>query len=478
MNSLSAPQLDAASFNRFRDAILRQDLASFIQKVFLTIEPGGDYLPNWHIESIAWHLSEVLAGRLLRLIITMPPRSLKSVSASVAFPAFVLGHDPTRRLVTASYSNDLAIRHANDCRAVLRSHWYRSVFPQTRLDPIKDTETEFTTTRRGYRLSTSIGGTLTGRGGDILIIDDPLKAADAHSVPKREAVNNWFSNTLLSRLDDKRKGAIVVVMQRVHQQDLVGHLLERNRDEWTVLSLPAISEYDHEVRLNAKQHLHRPIGHVLHAEREPRSILESLKSDLGSDLFSAQYQQAPVPSGGAMIKRSWIVKESQPPVRANNHRLIHSWDTASKTGDSNDWSVCTVWLQTDSQYHLIDLCRVRMDYPSLKRKALELAWRDHPNAVLIEDMGIGSALLTELAAERVPTISIHPTTDKVTRLYVKAGLFEAGRVVFPERAPWLADLEAELFSFPQARHDDQVDSISQALTWLTRPSSIPRIRSF
>lgn len=422
----------------FVAALLRSDLASFIGKSFATVAPGVDYYPNWHIEAIAWHLQEVMAGRMLRLIITLPPRSLKSISASVAFPAFVLGHDPTQRIIVASYSGDLAIKHANDCRALMRSSWYRRLFPATRIDSAKDSEAEFATTRRGYRLATSVGGTLTGRGGNLVIIDDPLKAADAHSEPKREAVNAWFSNTLLSRLDDKRNGAIVIVMQRVCQNDLVGHLLDRNGAEWSVLCLPAIAESEHVVRLDARRTLRRPIGHVLHDAREPLPVLEALKSDLGSDLFAAQYQQSPVPPGGAMIKRAWIRREPLDALQSVGGRLIHSWDTASKAGESNDWSVCTIWRARADGYHLIDVVRERMEYQDLKRRARTLALRDAPDEILIEDVGVGSALIADLRAENFAAIAIRPEANKITRLAVKAPLFESRRVIFPVQASWLS----------------------------------------
>ena len=199
-------------------------------------------MSNWHLEAIAYQLERVRRGEIKRLIINMPPRSLKSVTASVAFPAFVLGHDPTRRIICVSYSGDLAKKHANDFRAVLEARWYRELFPGTRIGQ-KDSETEIELTARGFRLATSVGGTLTGRGGDLIIIDDPLKPDDAHSETKRNAANEWFKNTLLSRLDDKRTGAIIIVMQRVHMDDLTGFVTSQS-DEWQVLNLPAIAEVD------------------------------------------------------------------------------------------------------------------------------------------------------------------------------------------------------------------------------------------
>ena len=201
-------------------AILRNDFRAFIHKAFATLCPGQKFERSWHIEAIAYRLEQVRRGEIKRLIINMPPRSLKSISASVAFPAFVLGLDPTRRLICVSYSAELAKKHSNDFRALVEAPWYRSAFPTTRIGPYKNSEIEIEFTSRGFRLATSVGGTLTGRGGDIIVIDDPLKPDDAYSETKRNQANEWFKNTLLSRLDDKRTGAIVIVMQRVHMDDL------------------------------------------------------------------------------------------------------------------------------------------------------------------------------------------------------------------------------------------------------------------
>ncbi len=210
---------------RIFEALLRNDFRAFVDKVFSTLCPGQTYVPTWHVEAIAYQLERVRRGKVRRLIINLPPRSLKSLTVSVSFPAFILGLDPTRRLICVSYSGDLAKKHANDFRAVLEAPWYRETFPNVRIGPYKNSETEIELTERGFRLSTSVGGTLTGRGGEIIIIDDPLKPDDAMSETKRTAANLWFTNTLLSRLDDKRTGAIIVVMQRVHMDDLTGFLL-------------------------------------------------------------------------------------------------------------------------------------------------------------------------------------------------------------------------------------------------------------
>ncbi len=175
---------DARAFR----ALLRHDFSAFVRKVFATLESGQAYVPNWHLEAIGYQLERVRRGEIKRLIINMPPRSLKSMTASVAFPAFVLGHNPTRRIICVSYSGDLAKKLANDFRAVAEARWYRELFPGTRIGQ-KDSESEIELTARGFRLATSVGGTLTGRGGDLIIIDDPLKPDDACSEIKRNAAN-------------------------------------------------------------------------------------------------------------------------------------------------------------------------------------------------------------------------------------------------------------------------------------------------
>jgi predicted phage terminase large subunit-like protein len=459
---------------RLLQALLRTDFRAFLEKVFTTLTPGQRYVSSWHIDAIAWHLERVHRGEIRRLIINMPPRSLKSIAASVAFPAFVLGHDPSRRLICVSYSGDLAKKHSNDFRAVLESRWYRSSFPSTRIGP-KDSEAEIELTARGFRMATSVGGTLTGRGGDMIVIDDPLKPDDAMSEVKRSGANQWFSNTLLSRLDDKRTGAIVVVMQRVHIDDLTGFLLEQS-DEWDVLSLPAIADDEEVIPTWGGQTYRRRLGEALSPQREPIEVLEALKLQIGSDAFSAQYQQMPAPPGGAMIKRDWIVRYSELPPAADRRFTLQSWDTASKGGPENDWSVCTTWVVTrKKQWYLVDVWRRRVDYPALKAAVRTLTEQWKARRVLVEDAGAGTALVQELRGTVSGIIAVKPEGDKVSRMAVASAKFEARQVLLPERAPWLADLEAELFVFPVSRHDDQCDSISQALldqntpfwAWLT-----------
>jgi predicted phage terminase large subunit-like protein len=456
--SVIRPQREAQAL----DAVLRSRFPSFLRKVFSTLSPSQPFESSWAVEAMAYQVGRVLSGDERRLIVNLPPRSLKSIAFSVALPAFALGLNPRLRIICVSYSTELAKKLANDFRAVVESDWYRRIFPGTRVGRFKNTETEIEFTERGYRLAVSVHGTLTGRGGDLIIIDDPIKPTDALSEPTRTSVNQWYLNTLLSRLDNKATGRIVIVMQRVHVEDLTGFVLDGPED-WTVLKLPAIGLVRERIPIGHGGFHQRAPGEVLWPQREPRQVLDLYRLQLGSDIFSAQFQQEPMPPEGAMIKRHWVQHYDTPPARTGRSRIIQSWDTASKGGPENDWSVCTTWLFQDGRYYLLHVQRARYDYPELKKRAHALAQQYRPTKLLIEDAGTGSALIQELRRLGVAAIAIKPTADKIARMSAESAKFEAGLVYFPARAPWLADLETELFSFPGSRHDDQVDSISQAL---------------
>ena len=205
------------------EAVLRSDLGYFAERCFYQLNPQAAFLTNWHIEVIAAKLTELREGKIRRLIINLPPRHLKSLLASIAFPAWCLGHDPSAQILCVSYAQDLADKLARDCRSIMMSRWYQRIF-RTRLAPHRHAVQEFITTREGYRLATSTGGVLTGRGANLILIDDPSKPEEALSDARRNATNDWFLNTLYSRLNDKCDGAIVIIMQRLHEDDLVGHV--------------------------------------------------------------------------------------------------------------------------------------------------------------------------------------------------------------------------------------------------------------
>jgi predicted phage terminase large subunit-like protein len=448
------------------NAALRSDFVLFLKRCFLTLNPGRTFLPNWHLFAIAYQLERIRRGEINRLIINLPPRSLKSLMGTVAFTAFVLGHEPNKRIFTISYGDDLANKHSSDFRSIVESDWYGSIFPRMRI--ARSLEDQVITTARGFRKSTTVMGALTGLGGDLFILDDPQKAADAQSESRRNSLNNWFANTLVSRLDNKQTGAIIIVMQRVHMNDLCGFLTEASED-WTVLSLPAIAEVEERIPIGDEEVYYRLVGEVLHPAHEPLEALEKLRRTVGSDIFAAQYQQTPVPPGGAMIKRDWLryYEPFELPERTYRMKILQSWDTAAKDGAQNDWSVCTTWLVANELYYLLDLTKGRFEYPRLRDVAIALAQRFKPDKVLIEDASTGTALAQDLESVlRRSCVKLIPIDrDKQGRLYVQQAKFEAGRVLFPRGAAFLPELEAEVLTFPQSRHDDQVDSISQALAY-------------
>jgi predicted phage terminase large subunit-like protein len=456
-------------------AIIGNDLYSFVQASFPIVSGDDRFLPNWHIEALCYELSLVLKGDTRRLIITVPPRGLKSICASVCLPAFVLGHDPTRRIICVSYSDLLARKHANDFRALMHSRLYRGIFPATRISPAKDTETEVMTTARGLRLATSVGGTLTGRGGDLIIIDDPLKPQDAQSQSARDSLRQWYTNTLLSRLDHKTEGSIIVVMQRLHPDDLVAHLLEQGG--WRHLNLPAIAEDETDIRLSATRIIRRRAGDLLHPERESLAALDELKTAMGSMEFSAQYQQAPVPVGGNLIQWSWFKFYDSTPIPQQGDKLIVSWDTAMSSEQLADYSACVVLLVRKETIYVLDVVRARLEYPALKRAVLSQhhRWRQFTSmySLLIENKGSGMSLIQDLRRDNIHAIGIKPEGDKTMRMVAQAAHIEAGAVHLPTTAPWLDEFKKEILSFPRGRHDDQVDALSQGLHRARTGGAIP-----
>lgn len=458
-----------------RRALLRQDLSSFIQRSFMTVDPGATYRHSWHIDAIAHHLELIASGKIRRLIITMQPRSMKSTAASVAFPAWLLGHDPSLNILAVSYAESLAEKLAMDSRKVLESSWYRDVFPNVRIAKSKSARMDFAMTRGGGRYSTTVGGSLTGRGGDIIVIDDPHKPEDATSQVKRENVISWYRSTLLSRLNDPKTSPIVLIQQRVHDSDLAGYLLEN--EDWVHLDLQAIAEELTEIDLGWRGKVIRKEGHLLHEERLPRELLDDYRHKLGSYVFAAQYQQRPAPLGGGYVKWAWFKTFTQAPIFKPGDRIVQSCDTASKADEANDYSVCTTWHVRNNKAWLIDLYRVKLEFPELKRQIVVQANDHNAKLILIEEAGSGIQLIQDLKRETGLHIKgMIPKDDKATRLLAVSPAIEAGRIAIPENAPWLAEFQREITLFPNGKHNDQVDSLSQFLKRLSEPRVVPRIR--
>ncbi len=450
--------------------LLHRDLATFAGRCFQDLNPQTCLAMNGHLEIIAAKLNAVREGRIQRLIINLPPRHLKSLLASIAFPAWCLGRDPSAQILCVSYAQDLADKLARDCRGIMMSPWYRQIFP-TRLAPHRQAVQEFITTRQGYRLATSTGGVLTGRGADIILIDDPLKPEDALSEAQRQAANDWFDHTLYSRLNDKRHGAIVIIMQRLHEDDLVGHVLAQ--EQWEILSFPAIAEKDEEHRIETilePKCFRRRQGEALHPDREPLEVLDRIRRTIGEYNFAGQYQQSPAPLGGGLVKADWFRRYRENEVPERFDRIVQSWDTANKATELSDFSVCTTWGVKDKDLFLIGVFRRRLEYPALKRAVREQQSLFRATEVLIEDKASGTQLIQELITDGCHGVTRYqPECDKIMRLHAQTGMIENGFVHIPETAPWLAEYLHEMTVFPKGKHDDQVDSTAQFLDWFKRP---------
>ena len=450
---------------RLLRALRRRELAAFNEKVFHTLDPGTLYEHNWHLDHLCWQLMRVARGEVKRLVINVPPRSMKSITVSIGFTAWMLGHNPTKRIICVSYADELARKLSFDTRAVIESPWYKELFPRMQLASKRPRNTDLITTLHGYRYAAGMNGAILGRGADLIVVDDPIKATDALSQAERRRVNEAFDNTLYTRLNDKRTGGIVVIMQRLHEDDLVGHVTAAG--EWEVVSIPAIATEDQRYQLSDHPaHVHgRRAGEVLYP-REPRDVLENIRRTQGSLTFSAQYQQAPLPPQGNIVKREWLRFYTGRP--AHFDLIVASWDTASTVSHNADFSVGTIWGAKGLDFYLLDLVRDRFEVPELRREVVRLSQQWRADQTVIEDTDIGRAITQDLRrCGESRAILRRPRFDKEARFLAQSARFESGQVHVPQEAPWLATWLAELLAFPNARHDDQVDSTSQALDYLS-----------
>src|SRR5208337_498934 len=385
----------------------------------------------------------------------MPPRHGKSLITSTLFPAWFLGRNPTKSIIASSYGQELASDFGRRVRGFVSDGLHRAIFSDCTITDDSDSVHRFHLTQGGAYYAVGAGGPLTGRGADLLLIDDPIKSAeDARSSAFRRSLQSWYENTAYTRLEPG--GAIVVIATRWHEADLVGWLLKEHSSEgWKVLSLPAIAEVNEGWRNE---------GDPLWPEKFPRDTLDRIREAIGSAAWASLYQQRPAPEQGAIFQRGWWRTYSEPP---KYRRLVFSLDTAFKATQSADFSVLQVWAETDNGYALLHTWRERAEFPELKRQAVALAeiWR--PHAVLIEDAASGQSLIQSLKAEtRLPVLPVKPQGDKVSRAHAVSPLVESGRVFLPDSAQWLSDFIDEATAFPTSQHDDQVDALTQALTYL------------
>ena len=447
------------------DGLYRMFLHMFVRRAFAELHAGSQtqFVPNWHIEAMCHQLEMVYAGTNPRLVITVPPRHLKSITVAVAFVAWQLGQEPFTRIIVASYGLDLVRKHAADCRQVMESAWYRRLFPETRLTNRGNTLEEFNTTRGGGRKGVSTGGAVTGHGADIVIIDDLLKASDASSETELLRAQTYIETSLLTRFNDPARGKVIAIQQRLHEVDPAGYLIDKG---YRHLNLKAIAEGDETHALSPDRVHHRAQGGALFPQRMDLTELERMRREMGSANFNMQYQQNPIAPDGSALRWEWFGTYEEV-LRPKCYQLIvQSWDTGTSADPRSDCSVCTTWGFRENKWSLLDTYRDRLDFPDLRRKALELAERWHPDKVLIEDASSGRPLLHECRERsRSHFIGITPDRDKPVRFNAACARVEEGKVLLPRHATWLDGFRRELLGFPRALRDDQVDSFSQFLNW-------------
>ena len=449
---------------RLANTMMRRDFRPFCVRALRYLIP--DVTLNWHHDAMMALADDILQGVTRRAMVNLSPRTLKSQIFSVVLPAYILGLNPKAKIICVSYGRDLADGLSNGTRRIMEADWYRRVFPKTELS--QRAAGRLRTTVGGTRTSTSIDGGVTGLGGDYIIVDDPLQADDAESDAVRNNVNDWLASSLFSRLDDPRAGVMIMVAQRLHQDDPIGRFRSLS-DSWSVLSIPVIADevVTYDLGFN-RTHTVRP-GDYMDPSRLGPSELKALRETLGERRFEAQYQQRPVPADGAFFKRDWLRFDQGAVIPKPGDMVIQSWDVASKTGEGNDYSVCITAIQRRSQVIVIDVLRKKLAFPELQKAVVAQALMHRPRKLLIEDASAGQQLIQMLLAEQprhVPLpIAIKPIQSKIDRALVAATRAERGELVLPEQAPWLETFTSELMGFPMTRHDDQVDAVSHLMAY-------------
>lgn len=453
------------------DAALRQEFLLFLRFAFRELGGHGEYIHNWHIDVIAHQLSRIETDEIARLIVTMPPRHLKSIVITITWVAWMLGRNPALKFMCVAYGQELSEEYAAGCLKIMQSAWYRRAFPGTVLK--QRAVAHFRTTAGGGRMSTSIDGVTTGFGADVIIIDDPMKAQDTTSEVSRTKLAAWYDTTIAQRLNSQETGKIILVMQRLHEADLAGIL--RQREDWHELRLPAIAEEDESIPAGNGRFYQRRKGCALHPAHLSLAKLRALQR-ANPYVFAAQFQQDPVPLHGNLIEREWLKTYDPATLDTSYGQIIQSWDTASKDNPFNDYSVCVTALMQGTTIYVLHVFRGRLKFPALKANAIELAREHKADVILVEDASSGRQLIDSLDAEAprgVPfPVPRKPEGDKIARVMGISAMIETGRLALPKSAPWLAEFVSEVVSFPNGGHDDQVDALSQLMTWVRRADSI------
>ena len=453
--------------------VLRRSLHECSVASWPVLEPGTEFVDNWHLEVIDDHLEAVTKGKIRNLIINIPPRCTKSTKVNVQWPAWEWASRPQEQYLTASHADELATRDAFKMRLLVESPWYQARFGhQVTLRHDQNAKTRFVNTKNGHRIVTSVGGSAVGEGGSRRLVDDPHDPKKAmFSVPALKEVIDWWDNVMVSRLNRPKLDATVIIHQRVHELDLTGHELKNHPGKYEHLCIPMRWDGISRKTCLGRYDPRRRLGELLWPARFGEVEVVNLERSLGSYGTAAQLQQQPAPLGGGLIKLAWFEAYGAPPARFD--RVVQSWDTAQKDEVLNAFSVCETWGLLNNQHYLLDVYREQVDYPKLKKDAVDTAARDRQrygrlDAVLIEDKASGTSLIQDLRQTKgyhAPVLAIEPENDKVTRAATCSPTIEARLVFLPEHATWRPEFENEVSKFPNSTTKDQVDALSQYLNW-------------
>jgi predicted phage terminase large subunit-like protein len=438
-----------------------EDFACFAIALWPRLE-----LASHHLRIVS-QLEAIESGTQSRLIICMPPRHGKSLLTSILFVAWYLGRHPDHDVIFVTYSQELSDYFGRQVRNLFADPIYQNIFRAARLSEDSAAIHRFATTRGGSYLAVGRGGSITGRGASLLVIDDPLKDhEEAQSETVRRDVYDFFTSVACTRLAPG--GRIVIIQTRWHENDLAGRLLREHGERWKLLSLSAIAEVDDGYRKE---------GEPLWPEWFSLDELERKRAEIGPKAWTSLYQQRPSAAEGVVFKRDWVRTYREPPQ--SFQRIIQSWDTATKAGAENDYSVCTTWGVTDTGYYLLSFWRGRVEFPELMRQVSNQAEQWRPHAILIEDNASGPSLIQVLkSATRLPVLAIRVDKYKRARAEAVTPLFDGGKIFVPESAPWVQGYVDELAAFPDGSHDDAVDSTTQALNYLRQVQSLALAETF
>ena len=386
-------------------------LPSFIEQAWRVIEPGIDYVDNWHIHLIGEYMEAINTGQIQRLIINIPPRHMKSIEVTVCYPVWTWIKHPEKRFIKVSYSDSLSRKHNIIARDIINSPWYQENWGGVfKLKNDVNRQDEFKNNHQGFMLSTSTGGALTGEGGDVIIIDDPQNPLMANSETEREASVNFFKNTLQTRLNNPRTGAFIIIMQRLHEKDLTGHILSEDLG-YEHLCLPAIAESRTVVVFPvSKKEIVREPGDILNEGRFDQEVLDGLKKSMGSIQFAGQMQQSPAPAEGIIFKREWLHEFYSVPPRTTD---IQSWDMAFTKSEGSAKVAGFVLGKYGADIYIKDLVNDKMDFTESVAavRALSGKWKS-ARAKVVENKANGPAIVNTLKKKIPGMVEINPKGSK------------------------------------------------------------------